>query len=400
MWISKIIKSKIFLIAACAFLCSDLYGQSDSLSIKVYFNQGSHSLSDMRAIDQLDLAIESIKQDTLREITNISIEGFSSPEGSPTRNNELSLQRAEAIKSYLIDRGNIPDSLITICAGGVAWDEFENILNRKGDPEATKLELTIKSTPVAQREERIEKMDSGDQYQYLFDNIYPRLRYSNVMILSHRLETIVTPAHATQEIEVGEREDEAITTLETPQSSKSISPLFALKTNLLFDLATLINLEVEVPIRERWSVCAEFIFPWWTMHNGLASSRRNRIQLLNGNLELRRWWHNSDSPILTGWFCGAYASVGSYDFEWRAKGYQGEWFAGAGLSGGYSHTINQAENLRLEYSLGVGYFETDYTYYHAEFCNNSCWHALEQRSGRHTWVGPTRAKVSLSWLIN
>lgn len=185
---------------------------------------------------------------------------------------------------------------------------------------------------------------------------------------------------------------------EVEQTKKA---LFALKTNLLFDIATLINFEIEVPIRDRWSIAAEYIFPWWVMDNHKADSKRNRIQLLNGNLEARYWWGNrEDKAQLTGWFTGIYTGVGLYDLEHNAKGYQGEFFIAAGISGGYAHTINKAKSLRMEYSIGIGYLATDYRYYNAEYCYNNLWHAIEQRSGRYSWFGPTRAKVSLSWLIS
>lgn len=41
------------------------------------------------------------------------------------------------------------------------------------------------------------------------------------------------------------------------------TPLFALKTNLLFDLALTPNIELEVPIGKRWSVNGEFMRGWW-----------------------------------------------------------------------------------------------------------------------------------------
>lgn len=383
MWVSNLFNfKKIIVITAVTLLSGELYGQSDSLSIKIYFNQGSDLLDDQRDIKELRSSIDSLRQDSLREITNINIEGFSSPEGTAKRNEELAYQRAEALRSYLVHQVNLPDSLITISAKGVAWQEQKEIL------------------------ERIEshKTKQIDRAQYLFDNIYPRLRYAEVSILSHRLEAILSqptpapsPSHANQQ-----PQEAKYNIVEEPSAvATTATPLLAIKSNLLFDLATLVNLEVEVPIRKRWSLCAELIFPWWVMDNGQADSRRNRVQIISGNLEVRYWWRQNESnPILTGWFCGLYTGVGSYDFEHRAKGYQGDFYVGAGVSGGYSHTINQAENLRLEYSLGVGYLETNYTHYHAEFCNNSCWHAIEQRSGKYLWFGPTRAKVSLSWLIN
>lgn len=177
--------------------------------------------------------------------------------------------------------------------------------------------------------------------------------------------------------------------------------IFAFKTNLLFDALTMINFEVEVPIDNSWSIAGELIFPWWTMDNHRADSKRNRLQLINGNIEGRYWFGDRAlQSLLTGWFAGIYTGVGTYDLEYHARGYQGDIFFTVGASGGYSHSINKSDNLRLEYSLGVGYMTTFYHYYEAEFCDNERWHAVEMRCGRYKWVGPTRAKVSLSWLID
>lgn len=185
-----------------------------------------------------------------------------------------------------------------------------------------------------------------------------------------------------------------------PQKS-DLEISFALKTNLLFDLLTMINVEVEIPIKQQWSVAGELIFPWWTMDNHRADSKRNRLQLLNGNLEGRYWLGDRSQYLpLTGWFTGLYVGAATYDFEYHAKGRQGDALFVAGVSVGYTHPINRAKNLRLEYSLGVGCMTTFYHYYVAEFCSNDRWHAVEKRSGRYKWFGPTRAKVSLSWLID
>ena len=61
-------------------------------------------------------------------------------------------------------------------------------------------------------------------------------------------------------------------------------PLFALKTNLLFDLLSGLNVEVEVPIGKHFSLAGEWIFPWW-----LWEKKQYALEILNGNLELRYW---------------------------------------------------------------------------------------------------------------
>lgn len=52
--------------------------------------------------------------------------------------------------------------------------------------------------------------------------------------------------------------------------------------------------------------------------------------------------------------------------EWKSKGYQGEFIIPFGLSGGFAHKISR--NLRLEYSLGIGYVSNKYREYVPQKC--------------------------------
>ena len=179
-------------------------------------------------------------------------------------------------------------------------------------------------------------------------------------------------------------------------------PLFALKTNLLFDAVTALNVEVEVPIKQHWSIAGEWIFPWWLRYKNDESIRPSRLEILCGALEGRYWFgKREDKRVLTGWFTGLYSGAGLYDLQWKSKGYQGEFFVAAGVSVGYAHRINKKRpNLSLEYSIGVGFFRSHYRHYEAFWGDDNKWHPLRLNNGRYTWVGPTRAKISLVWLLN
>ena len=156
---------------------------------------------------------------------------------------------------------------------------------------------------------------------------------------------------------------------------------------------SVVNVELEIPLQKRWSLAAEWIFPWW---GSWTSS--HALQVLNGNLEAKYWLGNRDGrPVMTGWYCGLYAGGGLYDLRNKNNGYHGEFFIAAGLSGGYAHTINKSGNLRMEYSLGVGFLQTNYRYYEGVQDNK---YLVWQRDGNYTWIGPTKAKVSLVWLWN
>ncbi len=302
----------------------------------------------------------------------VYLTSLSSPEGSEVYNHDLAMRRTLATRE-LLRRGDLalPDSLVHLVAGGVAWEELRAAVEGSDVPYRRDVMRLLEGDGADLRSLR------GESYSYLERNILPSLRRSSVTFVYHRAAPPI-PMYL----------------------EPSWRPLFAIKTNLLFDVMTLINAEVEIPIGERWSVAGEWIFPWWVWDNHRADSRRNRIQLLNGNLEGRYWLSNREPrEILTGWFAGLYAGGGLYDFERDAEGYQGEFFIAAGLSGGYEHTINRAKTLRMEYSLGLGYIQSNYRHYHATFCEEGQWHAVECSRGNFGWFGPTRARISISYLI-
>ena len=171
-------------------------------------------------------------------------------------------------------------------------------------------------------------------------------------------------------------------------------PLLALKTNLLFDAALMPNVEIEVPVGKRWSVNGEYAFPWWQFDRG-----KYCMQVLMGGLEGRYWLGSrksrEDREVLTGHFLGLYAGGGKYDLQWGEKGYQGEFFIAAGVSYGWATRI--ARHLHLEFNIGIGLLRTDYRHYHAR---DNYQTLLWQENGKYTWFGPTKAKISLVWLLN
>ena len=180
----------------------------------------------------------------------------------------------------------------------------------------------------------------------------------------------------------------------SPYNAERIA--LAVKTNLLFDVMTAVNFELEVPIEDRWSLAGEYIFPWW-----LLKEKQYCLQLIAGNLEMRYWTGDrAYRPRMTGFFGGLFIGVGYYDLENGDKGYQGEVNIMTGLSGGYAHEISRDGKWRLEYSLGLGYMSTDYREYKPKVGIDDEWHLILQKSGRQSYFGPLRAKISLVRTIN
>ncbi len=171
------------------------------------------------------------------------------------------------------------------------------------------------------------------------------------------------------------------------------TPILALKTNLLFDAVSAINIEAEVPFARNWSACAEWIFPWWLGRNG-----RNCVELLSGELQGRYWFdaHQPKKPMI-GWFAGGYFSGGYYDLGWNYKGVQGE-FWGGGVCGGYAHEIRP--KLRMEYSIGLGVTHNNYDKYDVVLDCKERQKLLRSSRGVYNWWGITKVEVSLVWMLN
>ncbi len=187
---------------------------------------------------------------------------------------------------------------------------------------------------------------------------------------------------------------------DTDVPGTSVYRFVAVKTNLLFDLATALNAELEFPLSPRFSLLGECTFPWW-----LWSKEQTCLQVFSGGLEGRYWFrpdYSRQDPALgqhnplTGWFTGLYAGAGYYDLEWKTKGYQGEFFIAAGVSVGYTKALSR--HFGLECSVGVGYLNTDYRHYEAkQSVVDGKWHLVRQNDGHYSWIGPTKAKISLVW---
>lgn len=123
------------------------------------------------------------------------------------------------------------------------------------------------------------------------------------------------------------------------------------------------------------------------------SSEEICYQLMSGGLEGRYWLGDRRfRNRLTGHFVGVYAEGGIYDFQFKGDGYQGKYYGAAGFSYGYSTKVSR--HLAFEFSLGIGYLTTKYQKY-TPYEGSLVW----MSSGTYTFIGPTKAKISLVWLL-
>ena len=370
-------------------------------------------MDNSRALLYLDKQLSS--HALAAHIDSVNIFSFASPEGNRTYNERLARQRSISVKNYLGSKyPHLDNSRLHIYPKGENWQELRHLIAK--DKDLPNQEEVLQIIDCNKNPEHckalLKELNGGIPYRYIHERYLHYLRNAAVCVIWMRPESPsalsdtvrlgsqqmeVLAAAPQSDIRTTEKMQETYTTIATTingLSAMTKRPLLALKTNLLFDAALMPNVEIEVPIGKRWSVNGEYMFPWW-----LFDGDRYSLQVLMGGLEGRYWLGSRKSrmnrEILTGHFLGLYAGGGKYDLQWKENGYQGEFFIAAGISYGWATRI--ARNLHLEFNIGIGLLRTDYRHYHAR---DNYQTLLWQENGKYTWFGPTKAKISLVWLLN
>lgn len=340
----------------------------------------------------------------LGHVDSIVIRSASSPDGPYQYNRRLAIERGLSAKRYLLrllkNRGMIvEDERIRLQPIYENWEGLYSLLAT--DPHLPcrdqVLALFEQETNDLFRKEQLKKLQGGRPWAYILRQWMPSLRQATlVMIYAPPTTTLTLPLKDELAIQ-GPAFDSvcllapAKTSLCTTSESFSRNAPIALKTNLLYDLATCLNASVELPFwlgNQGFSVQLQHQFPWWRW-----GENRNEycLRYLSTGGELR-WWFGLQHDALVGYFIGLYASAGKWDIQWKRDFcYQGE-HVQAGLTGGYSFPITK--HLNLELSASVGYAQLPYRHY---FPTRDYSQLIRDPNHFGTWhyFGPTYLGVSL-----
>ena len=363
-------------------------------------------MSNIQSIDTLRTIIT--KREILNQLDSIVIKASASPEGALDRNLQLARERAIAVKTYLMWQYPYLDrNKILTYSNGENWEGLKLMVEEDKNMPYRKEVLDIINSNLSpwMKDQRIQQVGNGRAFAYMIQNMLRYLRTGATCIVFYK-KTEAKPAEIIADEKVVEEviveeaiQDTATIVKPTEEVVWQYKRPIAIKTNLLFDLATALNIEVEVPIGKHFSIAGEWMSPWWLWEN-----KQHSFEVMLITLEGRYWlgpkFSKQEKSLgthnpLTGWFLGLYSSMGKYDLEWNKKGYQGEIYLSTGLTVGYVQPLSR--NFNLEFSLSAGYLQSDYRYYKA--CQDAMgdWHLIKQYPGSFNWIGPTKAKVSLIW---
>lgn len=326
-------------------------------------------------------------------IDSITVYAWASPEGGYPHNVWLSEKRAAAAKELLLelaaDTTRLNEGKIKISPLAENWPGLIELVERDYRlPNRDKLLRILHAEGIGEetRKWRIKNLDGGYTWNYLKRHYMKQLRSATwvcvwtsvgaIMPLGQVTDTLLPP-----EARLG-RKVEAV---RKPSSEFT----FAAKTNLLGDVVTAVNLGLEVPIGNDFSVNAHFMFPWWTAG---PYGNKYALQILNAEGEFR-WWFAPGEERLEGHYLALQGSGGKFDLQWgRDIGCYQCYNWGVGLSYGYAMSLG--EHWNLEFALTLGYLAIDYQHY----VPSPDWSVLlrdNAKAGVLHYFGPTGLKISL-----
>lgn len=342
-------------------------------------------------------------------IDSIVIYAYASPEGPFKRNKWLAEHRAAAARNFIL--AHLPEGSalkpenIVLKPVPENWEGFTTAVEKGYNrPDRVKvLEILHSDIPDEQKKTQLKCLDSGRTWTRLKRDYMNPLRLATWVCSWIEVEPMELP-DSLPSIEPAPLKQ----VFTTPEFSLGYKPrrqqrtILGLKTNLLYDAATIVNFEIEVPVNKHFSLMYEHHCPWW-----LNRSNRYCLQFLSMGGEARWWflprtreWYHPDvlsgkyrqRDALCGHFLGLYASGGKGDIQANLKGcYQFEYFS-AGLTYGYSLPVSR--HLNMEFSISAGYARIPYRHY----TPSDDWELLirdPDKAGTMHWFGPTKLKVSL-----
>lgn len=342
------------------------------------------------------------------DFESIVVASSSSIDGPVASNDRFSRARGESLVRWIEE--NYPEfkGHIVLDSRGEDWDAFiEAILADRNLDKDTKndiLEIAGSDDSSDAREARLRKLPVWESY--IKDNILPLTRRASVhatrvKVQAPEPETLPDVEVEDEHLNFDQTRDSLDTTVAPvdtlaapvePEPVPAVKPLFAVSTNVLYDLAITPNFAVEVPVGKKVSIYGEYTFPWWVTRDNSRA-----WQILKWDIGARYWLFGgrSQNPmdVMIGPFAGIDLGAGYYDIEPHHKGWQGE-FQTVGVEIGWAWDLGK--NWRLDAFVGAGWMGTHFRAYQGSSDDK---HLLYQESGKLTWFGPTKAGVSVKYIF-
>lgn len=410
---------------------------ADSIHTTVSYRVGTATLElkyDTNS-SRLDSLVENIKlmADKGYTLNEIRIYSSASPEGSVKLNQKLARKRGDDFRKFLSQKLSVSDSMFTVVSVDEDWDALADIVDKQcsDKPWHNDALSILRNTPVLvwrngkivdSRKRQLMNLRGGSVWWYLYKHYFHLLRRSTAIIYVKTDNDAISDSHKSNNGNTtgntGGNDNSNNTTANTDckavgdnsngdnsaidesnsnhnkdfadssniSNAEELAPFYmAVRTNMLYDVAFVPNVGLEFYLGKNWSIGGSWMYAWW------KTDRHHRYwRIYGGEIDVRRYF--GGSKPLSGHHIGVYAQGFTYDFELGGTGYLSHFTYGVGLEYGYSFPV--ARRLNIDLGIGFGYWGGKYKVYDP-IDTHYVWRETKNRR----WIGPTKAEISLVWLI-
>ena len=370
----------------------NIFFEKGRSEIDTTFKDNGRTLRTMREDINTTLKIDGTAPESLLILST------SSPDGVREFNRLLASKRAKNTEKLLLTMfPQFKNAHIDVDYLEEDWDGLKQVLLAHQEFPQRERMLSIIDDQSAYDNKEAALRTCEDGWAYLVDNHIYSLRNSSVTISvigKHDEYTRTDPVAKVDPIvysPVFQAPAKGIETYVAQEEHVWKKTILQARTNLLVPG---MNVGVEIPIKNNWSVGLDYYFPW------IEPSKNTWCGEMIGGFIEGKYWFNSDKyrwtpdSKLKGHAVGLYAGLGYYDFQNKTKGSQGE-FVDVGVDYTFGLPVAKGK-LRIEFNFGLGWILTYYRPYtpSTDFSDLIKEPGVQQRSTNY--FGPTRAGVSLA----
>ena len=379
----------------------NIFFRINSPEIDPSFQNNERAIEQMRKDIESTLALDGVVPDSLLILSTAS------PDGRYEFNKWLAKERAASTRKLILEMfPQFENSHIEVAYLEEDWDGLLQVLKVHTEiPQRDEMMAIIADGEnLVSKEWRLRELRTG--WRHIVNNYIYALRNSSIT-----MKVVMTATNADDEFvrEVIQPIDTVVAFEYTPHfpqpfNNEAIAPqketrkyqktILAARSNLLIPG---LNVGIEIPIRENWSLGLDYYYPWF-----VSNANKWCVEMLGWFVDAKYWFTNDNTrwmpdSKLKGHAVGVYAGLGYYDFQNKIKGAQGE-FIDLGVD--YTYALPVAnDKLRLEFNLGLGFLKTWYRPYtpSSDYADLIKEPGVKYRTTN--FISPTKAGVSLVWPI-
>lgn len=382
--------------------------RADTLSVSVFFRQSRSEIDPSfrdngRTLAAFTEAVERLNADSTAFISAVRICGSASPEGTVAGNERLGRERAESIRGYLLEHTTLSPAQIRLSSVGADWEGFRRMMEGSGHPYRDGI-LKIIDDPapyadvngvtVDRRLGMLKALDGGRVWDWLLQGPFAELRQAGGGVKC--IVTYLDTFGDSRRIEFGPSRTDTLVIVhkdtiynhtfsivglagdcpsgqDTPRGRAARQPrrfrtdslfrvpVMAFRTNLLVPG---MNLGVELPMGNRWSVEGDYYTPWamreWV--NVSLPPFKYCFEWQSAYIGARLWLGRNHSNRsgdaryrLLGHSLGLYGAWARYDLGYDYHGQQGDAWA-AGVDYKYALPVGKKGRVHFEFTVGGGIY--------------------------------------------